>query len=79
VRQFITGSGLTVVLDTIFAMFTYSSYLSWITLLILPLYIILNVIATPIHRKRLNDKFAAGTENQAFPIEAVTGIQSAKS
>jgi subfamily B ATP-binding cassette protein HlyB/CyaB len=85
VRQFITGSGLTVILDTIFAivyiiaMFTYSNYLSWITLLILPLYIILNVVATPIYRKRLNDKFAAGTENQAFLIEAVTGIHSVKS
>jgi len=85
VRQFITGSGLTVVLDTIFAivyiiaMFMYSSYLSWITLLVLPLYIILNVVATPIYRKRLNDKFAAGSENQAFLIETVTGIQSVKS
>lgn len=85
VRQFITGSGLTVVLDTIFAvvyifaMFMYSSYLSLITLLILPLYIILNIVVTPIYRKRLNNKFIAGTENQAFLIEAVTGIQTLKS
>lgn len=85
IRQFITGSGLTVVLDTIFAvvyilaMFMYSSYLSLITLLILPLYIILNVVVTPIYRKRLNDKFTAGTENEAFLIETVTGIQTVKS
>lgn len=85
VRQFITGSGLTVVLDTIFAivyivaMFMYSTYLSLITLLMLPLYILLNVIVTPIYRKRLNDKFTAGTENQAFLIESVTGIQTVKS
>lgn len=85
VRQFITGSGLTVVLDTIFtvvyiiAMFMYSSYLSLITLLMLPLYIILNLIVTPIYRKRLNDKFTAGTENEAFLIETVTGIQTVKS
>lgn len=85
VRQFITGSGLTVVLDTIFtvvyivAMFMYSSYLSLITLLILPLYIILNLVVTPIYRKRLNDKFTAGTENEAFLIETVTGIQTVKS
>lgn len=85
VRQFITGTALTVVLDTIFAvvyiaaMFMYSTTLSLITLLILPLYIILNLIFTPIIRKRLNDKFTAGTENQAFLIETVTGIQTVKS
>jgi subfamily B ATP-binding cassette protein HlyB/CyaB len=85
VRQFITGSGLTVVLDTIFAvvymiaMFMYSTYLSLITLLMLPLYIILNLVVTPIYRKRLNDKFTAGTENEAFLIETVTGIQTVKS
>ncbi len=85
VRQFITGSGLTVILDTIFAvvyiiaMFMYSSYLSLITFLMLPLYIILNLVVTPIYRKRLNDKFAAGTENEAFLIETVTGIQTVKS
>ncbi|GMB01645.1 type I secretion system permease/ATPase [Pelosinus sp. IPA-1] len=85
VRQFITGSGLTVVLDTIFAvvyiiaMFMYSSYLSLITLLMLPLYIVLNLVVTPIYRKRLNDKFTAGTENEAFLIETVTGIQTVKS
>jgi subfamily B ATP-binding cassette protein HlyB/CyaB len=85
VRQFITSSGLTAVLDTIFAvvymiaMFMYSSTLSIMVLLILPLYILLNVIVTPIYRKRLNDKFTVGTENQAFLIEAVTGIQTVKS
>lgn len=85
VRQFITGSGLTVVLDTIFAvvyiiaMFAYSSTLSMIVLLILPLYVLLNIIITPIYRKKLNDKFTTSTENQAFLIEAVTGIQTVKS
>lgn len=85
VRQFITGSALTVVLDIvfalvyIFAMFVYSTKLSFLVLLLLPLYILLSVIVTPIYRKRLNDKFAAGTENQAFLIEAVTGIQTVKS
>ncbi len=85
VRQFITGSALTVVLDTIFAivyiiaMFMYSSTLSVIVLLILPIYILLNLVVTPIYRKKLNDKFTTGTENQAFLIEAVTGIQTVKS
>lgn len=84
IRQFITGTALTVILDAFFAvvyiivMFMYSATLSVITLLILPLYIILNLVVTPIYRKRLNDKFTIGTENQAFLIEAVTGIQTIK-
>ena len=85
VRQFITGSGLTIVLDTIFtvvyifAMFNYSAKLSLIVLLMLPIFILLNIIVVPIYRKRLNDNFTAKTENQAFIIETVTGIEAGKS
>ena len=85
VRQFITGSGLSVLLDSVFTvvyiavMFFYSPFLSVIALLSLPLFVALNAVVTPIYRRRLNEKFAAGTENQAFLIEAVTGIQTVKS
>lgn len=85
VRQFITGSALTVVLDMIFAllyiavMFYYSGTLSLAVLCTLPLFVLLNVTVTPIFRKRLNEKFSAGTENQAFLIETITGIQTVKS
>lgn len=85
VRQFITGSSLTIVLDIVFAavyiavMFTYSSSLSLVALLALPLYILLNIVVTPIFRQFLNDKFISGTENQAFLIQAITGIQTVKS
>lgn len=60
-------------------MFIYSPFLSVIALLSLPLFVALNAVVTPIYRRRLNEKFAAGTENQAFLIEAVTGIQTVKS
>lgn len=85
IRQFITGTALTVILDSVFtvgymiAMFMYSSTLSIITLLILPFYIILSLVITPSYRKYLQEKFSSGTENQAFLIEAVTGIQTMKS
>lgn len=85
VRQFITGSALTVVLDTVFAvvyiaaLFVYSQTLSLILLVVLPLYILLSLTVSPIFRRRLNQKFMAGTENQAFLIEAITGIQTVKS
>lgn len=85
VRNFITGSALTVLLDVLFTvvymavMFYYSVWLSLVALLALPLYTILNVVMTPIFRWRMNDRFTAGTESQAFLIEAVTGIQTVKS
>lgn len=85
VRNFITGSALTVLLDVLFTvvyiavMFYYSVWLSLVALLALPLYTILNVVMTPIFRRRMNDRFTAGTESQAFLIEAVTGIQTVKS
>jgi subfamily B ATP-binding cassette protein HlyB/CyaB len=85
IRQFITGSALTVVLDIVFAvvyvavMVTYSGVLSVVTMLAVALYVLLSVIVTPIFRSRLNQRFFAGTENQSFLIETVTGIQTVKS
>lgn len=85
IRSFITGSALTVLIDTAFTivyiavMFYYSSLLSIIALLALPIYILLNAIVTPIYRRRINERFAAGTETQTFLIETVTGIQTVKS
>lgn len=85
IRQFITGSALTVVLDTVFAvvyvivMVTYSGMLSLVTLMAVVLYVILSLTVTPIFRNRLNQRFFAGTENQSFLIEMVTGVQTVKS
>lgn len=85
IRQFITGTALTVVLDIIFAvvyvavMVMYSGMLSIVTFMAVLLYVVLSVIVTPIFRRRLNQRFMAGTESQSFLIEAVTGIQTVKS
>jgi len=85
IRQFITGSALTVVLDTFFTiifivvMFFYSPVLSLITLLALPVYAILSVVVTPIYKSQLQEKFNAGAENHSYLVEAITGIQTVKS
>ena len=85
IRQFMTGSALTVVLDTVFAivyiiaMFLYSVKLSIVSILALPFYIVLNLVVAPLFRQRLNRRFMAGTENQTFLIETVTGMQTVKS
>jgi len=84
VRAFLTGSALTVVLDLFFAivfvavMFWYSPVLTWIALATVPFYAALSLVVTPILRRRLDEKFNRGAENQAFLVEAVTGVETLK-
>jgi len=85
IRSFLTGVGLTIVLDVVFAvvyivvMFIYSGYLSIIVLIALPIYLVLQLIVTPIFKRLLNQLFLIGAENQSFLIEAVTGVETVKS
>ena len=85
IRNFLTGNAITLLLDVLFSvvfiavMFYYSGWLTLIVLLSLPLYILVSVLITPILRKRLNDSFARGAENQAFLVETVNGIDTLKS
>lgn len=84
IRQFISGSSLVLILDTAFAfifiiaMFWYSPVLCLVALATLPLMVLLNVIATPIYRKRIQERFEAGAESQSFLVEAITGATTVK-
>jgi ATP-binding cassette, subfamily B, bacterial HlyB/CyaB len=84
IRSFLTGQALTLVLDLVFSvvfiavMFAYSVPLTLIVLASLPLYVGLSLLVVPILRKRLDEKFARGAENQSLLVETVTGIQTVK-
>jgi subfamily B ATP-binding cassette protein HlyB/CyaB len=84
IRQFLTGSTVTVVIDLFFTivflgvMFFYSPLLTYVVLATIPFYVFLSVVITPIFRHRLNEKFNRGAENQAFLVETVSGIQTVK-
>lgn len=84
IRQFLTSHSVTVVLDLLFTvvflgvMWWYSPLLTGVVLGSLPLYALLSLLITPTIRARLNEKFARGAENQAFLVEAVSGIQTVK-
>src|SRR5205823_4856192 len=43
-----------------------------------PFYIAISAGATPLFRRRLDEKFARGAENQAFLVESVTGVETLK-
>lgn len=84
VRNFITGSGLTLVVDLAFTvifiavMYVFSSTLTWIVVGSIPFYIAVSAIVTPVLRRRVEEKFQRGAENQAFLVESVTGVETVK-
>ncbi|MFO7860231.1 MAG: type I secretion system permease/ATPase [Desulfosalsimonas sp.] len=84
IRNFITSSALTLVIDLFFTivffvvMYFYSPTLTWIVMGSIPFYIALSVYITPILRRRLDEKFKRGAENQAFLTESIHGIETVK-
>ena len=85
IRQFLTSSAVTLVLDLFFSvifivvLFIYSPLLTAIVVGALPLYVLLSLGATPMFRERLNERFRRGAENQAFLVESVSGVETIKS
>jgi subfamily B ATP-binding cassette protein HlyB/CyaB len=84
IRNFLTSSALTLVIDLLFTavflavMFAYSPLLTGIVLGSFPFYIAISAGVTPLFRRRLDEKFRRGAENQAFLVESVTGIETLK-
>ena len=84
IRQFLTSHSVTVVLDVVFTtvflavMWFYSPALTLVVMASLPVYALLSVAITPAIRARLHEKFNRGAENQAFLVEAVSGIHTVK-
>jgi ATP-binding cassette, subfamily B, bacterial HlyB/CyaB len=84
IRNFITGSALTLVIDLLFTvvffavMYLYSPTLTYVVLGAIPFYILLAFFVTPVLRARLHEKFNRGAENQAFLVESVNGVETIK-
>ena len=84
IRVFLTSSALTLVLDLFFTlvfvavMFFYSPLLSWIVIAAFPFYVGISIAVAPLFRRRLDEKFQRGAENQAFLVENVAGVETVK-
>ncbi len=84
IRNFITGSALTLIVDLLFTvvffavMYYFSPLLTYIVLGAIPFYVILSIAVTPVLRARLHEKFNRGAENQAFLVESVHGVETLK-
>ncbi|MBC7917737.1 MAG: type I secretion system permease/ATPase [Rhodoferax sp.] len=84
-RNFLTGQALTSWLDLLFTvvylgvMLYYSVTLTIVVVLALPILFGASAIVTPLLRKKLEDKFALGAENQAYLTETVSSMETLKS
>ncbi|MCG8365750.1 MAG: peptidase domain-containing ABC transporter [Pseudanabaenales cyanobacterium] len=84
IRQFLTGTALTVVLDAVFSvvyivvMLFYSWQLTLVALLTIPLFVLLTLLVSPIVRRQLRVKAEHNAKTQSFLVEALSGIQTVK-
>ena len=85
IRSFLTGSALILLVDLLFTllffalMYGYSPLLTLVVAGGIPFYAGLSLWITPVLRRRLNEKFDRGAENQAFLVESISGIGTLKS
>ncbi|WP_081935922.1 type I secretion system permease/ATPase [Burkholderia sp. 9120] len=84
IRNFLTGQALTAVIDLVFSfvfigvMCIYSVWLTLIVAASLPVYALVSGTFVPTLRRRLNEKFARGADNQSFLVETVSGVETVK-
>ncbi len=84
IRSFLTGTALTVVLDSVFSviyivvMVIYSWVLTLVSLSTIPLFAILSLVAAPIVRRQLREKAERNAETQSYLVEVLSGIQTVK-
>ncbi len=84
IRQFMTGTALTVALDAFFSiiyivvMLFYSWQLTLVGLATIPVYVVLALIAAPTVNKQLRRKAERNSETQSYLVEVMSGIQTVK-
>lgn len=84
IRSFLTGTALTVVLDAIFSviyiivMFVYSPLLTFVAIGIIPIFVALTLIFSPVIRRQLRAKAERNADTQSHLVEVLSGIQTVK-
>lgn len=84
IRSFLTGTALTVVLDSVFSviyiavMIIYSWILTIVALLVVPLLAAITIAMSPVVRAQLRTKAELNARTQSHLVEILTGIQTVK-
>ena len=85
IRNFITGQGITTILDAmlsvvyILVMLLYSVKLTLIALLVIPIQVSLTFLGAPIFRRQFRESAEKNAKTQSHLVEVLTGIQTVKS
>jgi HlyB family type I secretion system ABC transporter len=85
IRSFLTGDAITTVLDVLSLfvylalMFWYSWKLSLLALVVVPVFVVVTVFATPFLVRVSRESFNASTREKSYLIEGLTGISTIKS
>src|SRR5271166_3648700 len=84
IRSFLTGQGLTALIDLVFTlvfigvMFVYSVKLTLVVLVSIPVYVLIAAVLRPVLREQINEKFNRGARSQQFLVESIVGAQTLK-
>lgn len=84
IRRFLTGTALTVVLDSLFSllyfgvMYFYSPILTLVVLITIPFLVLVTVGITPITQKLIRQRAEASARTQSLMVELLSGIQTIK-
>ncbi len=84
IRNFLTGTSLTVILDSIFSviyicvMLTYSVKLTFFALAVVPFFIILTLSLSPVIRRQLREKAVSNARVNSHLVETITGMETVK-
>jgi subfamily B ATP-binding cassette protein HlyB/CyaB len=84
IRSFLTGQGLTSALDLLFTgvfiavLLAYSTILTLIVVLSIPVYVVIAVLIRPVLRAKVKERFDTGAASQQFLVESIVGIHTLK-
>lgn len=84
IRGFLTGTALTLVLDVVFGfvylfvLLSYSGLLTAVSLSVVPLYLALIYLVSPIIKRQLRIAAEANAAASSLMVESLTGIQTVK-
>ncbi len=85
IREFLTGQALSTILDAIFSviyilvMFLYSSLLTLIALIVVPIQIAITLLGAPLFRRQFRQAAEDNSKTKSHLVEVITSIQTVKS
>ncbi len=85
IRDFLTGQALSTILDAVFSviyilvMFIYSSLLTLIALIVVPIQIAITLLGAPLFRRQFRQAAEDNAKTKSHLVEVITSIQTVKS